>query len=786
MIKNYLHIALRLIRRNRLYTMINLLGLALGIAISLLLLVHIKKEISYESNFPRHELIYRVASTYWAKMSPVLAESLRDEMPEIQSVGRLLGAGPKIVEHDEVQISTQWNFFADSSILDIFSLEFVYGNPEASLSAPFTAILTEQTAQRLFGPGVFPVGKSIQLEGYQEYTVTGVIKDLPTNTHLKIDLLASMSSSSVDTNDSRTWAAVSTYALFPSQGAARKVTSRLRDFQYRFLEGIQTREEIDREGIFYVLDPISDIHLHSHREKELSANSDIRYIYIFGALAALILLIACINFINLFTAQALKRGKEIAIRKANGAKRRQLIQQFLGEAFFMTLLASCLAIAFIILVLPWYNQMVTIPFSYQELFTVSHLLIFAGIILMTSLLSGAYPALHIAGYQIEQGLKSHRLPTQGGVFTFRKALMGVQFFISLLILICSVAVYLQINYIHDKDVGFDQDQVVAITLHSNLWWQTVHHKEKVRQELLTIAGVKEVSTATKLIGERFGWESIQLKDSEQEPVSARYIRTDEEFLNTLNIRLIEGDGFQWSADSATRFVINQKAAEQLQADQLVGQLAVNGYEGTIVGIVENFNFASLHQEVEPLVIEYNPHNPNYLLLRISLQNLRKSMHDIKAKIAEIAPGNLFIHQFLDNQLASLYETENHLFQIFRAFSGLSVLIACMGLFAVAAHSVELRTKEVGVRKVLGASVGSILLLLSKSYLKTLIITFLFAIPVANYLITEWLQNFAYRMPIYWWLYAVPALLILLFALLTISGQTIKAARKNPVESLRYE
>lgn len=789
MLQNYLCIAFRQLLRNKAHTLINLFGLGIGLAVSLMLLVHIKKELSYETAYPHHERIYRLASTHWAKMSPLLAERLEAEIPGVQFAGRIFDAGPKILEHDEVQIATQNNFFADQSIIDIFSLEFILGNPEGALEAPYTVILSEKTAQRLFGKDSSPIGRTVRLDGYREYTVTGVIRELPAYSHLQADLFVSTAASPVTGNDSKVWAAVATYALFESVEAAEKASRQMKDFQANFMEGRQTREEIDQEGDFFELHPITEIHLHSQREKELSANGDIIYIYVFSVLALLILLVACINFINLFTAQSLKRGREIGVRKAIGAGRGQLVRQFLGESLFTSLCAALLALGIIVLSLPWYNQLAAVPINVEELFSLPHLLMFAAVVLLVSLLSGIYPALHITRFSINQSLKNHLATGRTGRFNLRKGLLSLQFFVSLLIMTCSLAVYLQLTYLLNKDLGFEKEGVVAVQLHSNLWWQTVNHPEKVRNEMLSIEGVESMSTTSKLPGERFGWESLQLQGSEEESVSVRYLRTDEEFINTMNIRLLAGHDFRKTADSTSQWLINEKAAEYLHSDQLIGQAAlntVNGYEGKIVGIVEDFHFASLHQEVEPLVVEYRPNNPNYLLLRIASGDLKESIEKVEAKMAEISPATLFVFQFLDDQLAALYETENKLLSIFRVFAGLSLLIACLGLFALATHSVEARSKEIGIRKVIGASVSDIWLLFSVSYMKVMIITFLLAVPVANYLITEWLQNFAYRVEISWWLYALPALLMLLFALATISSQTLKAARQNPVASLRDE
>ena len=790
MLKNYFIIAWRNLLRNRLYSLVNIAGLAVGMGVSLLIVVHVKSELNYETSIPDHHLIYRVGSTQWAKMSPLLAERLRNEMPGIKAIGRFFAMEPAVIAYEDIQITSEENHFADPSVIDIFQFQFLYGNPEEALKQSRSIVLTKHIADKLFQSNAFPIGETVTIDGHHKYTVTGIMQDLPANTHLRIDCLVSMSSSNIDTNDSRTWRAVSTYALFDSEKAAQNVAENLIAFQYRFLEGIVTPEEIERMGDFYELHPISDIHLHSHREKEMSANSDITYIYIFSALAVLIILIATINFVNLFSTQSIKRAKEIGVRKAIGAHKWQLIKQFLGEAFLMIFIASLLAILLVVLALPWYNQLAPIALGFADLFSVEHLVLFIIVLVLTGLLSGLYPSLHIANYNILKSLKGTHAPARSGI-TLRKALVGLQFFISLIILIGAGAVYLQMQYIYQKDLGFDKEQVIAIKLHGSLWVKAVRQKESFSNELLQIPGVQAMGTISKMMGERFGYEALQLKGSQEEPVSARFMRADEGFVETMGISIIEGKDFASSADTAIYFIINRQAAQLLNTNQVIGQKAINTasgdqYEGEIVGIVEDFHYASLHQAIEPLVIEYRPYDADYLLVSIASEHMKETIDAIEAKINTLAPGTLFLYQFIDDRLQSLYHLENDLYRVFRIFSFLSVLIACMGLFAIAAHTVETRTKEIGIRKVLGASVSSILLLLSKDYIRLILIASAIAIPVANYFITDWLESFAYKIEISWWMFAVPGLLVLLIALFSVMGQTWKAARANPVESLRNE
>ena len=791
MFRSYLKAAYRNLIRNKVFSLINIMGLSVGIAVSLLMLVHIKRELSYETDFPKHERIYRVASTQWAKMPPSLAEALYREMPEIEDIGRLYYINPQIIEYKDRQITADECYLADSSVINIFNLKFLKGNPEQVLVNPNTMVLTQRIAQKLFAEDEDPVGKTVKLNGYQDIMITGVMENLPTDTHLKIDFLASIVGSDVDTDESRTWSGVSIYALLQSPEAARRVSEKLRDFQYRFKEGIYTPAEIEREGDFFELHPITDIHLHSHREKEMSANSDIRYVYLFAALSCLIILIASINFINLFTTQALKRMKEVGVRKAIGARKGQLAGQFFGEAFFMVGIATAIALLLTFLFLPLYNQVAALQLTAGELFSFQNMLILIGLVLVTGLLSGAYPAWMVVRFGVVSSLKGKPIPTRG-IISLRRGLIGFQFMISILILIGTLAISQQMRFVYEKDLGFDQNQLVAIKLYGSLWPQAVEHQETFLKELLRNSEVKSATVVSKLVGERFGYEAIKLKDSPDDAeIPTRIVRVGDGFLETMNIRLLQGRNFKRSADTSATFLINKAAAQQLPTENSIGRVATNlanDYDGQIIGVVEDFHFASLRDKVEPLVIEYRPtlYSANYLLVKIDSYNVQEGLTAIQDTVDRLAGGTPLVYHFLDDRLHHLYRSESDLYRIFQFFAVLSIVIACLGLFAMTAYAVEIRRKEIGIRKVLGASVQQLLFILSKEYMQLILIVSIIAIPLANYFITEWLQTFAYQASPGGWIFAVPGLIVLFVTLLSVSTQTLRAAMRNPVESLRDE
>lgn len=790
MLKSYFKIAWRNLWRHKTFSVINIIGLAIGISASLMMLLHVKQELNYETGYPKHKQIYRVASTDWAKMSPMVAEELSNDMPEIKKIGRLYYIKPQILSYNDVQISAQHNFAADPSVIDIFDLEFILGNPANALEAPNSIVLTRQVAVKLFGENTDPVGETIQLSGQSEHRVTGIIKDLPANSHFSVECLTAISGDrSITTNDSRIWRAVATYAVIASEQDAKRVNEKLKDWQLKFLEGIMTPEEVRAQGDFYELDPIDAIHLYSHKEKEMEANSDITYVYIFSALALLILLLACVNFINLFTAQTLKRVKEVGVRKVIGASKGQLVFQFLGEAFFIVTTAAIIAMTFAFIALPHYNNLAAIDLTSEQLFSFENALILIGIIVAAGLFSGSYPAFYVSKYRAIQNLKS-KMSSEGDILGVRKGLVAFQFSISVLLLIATLAVFQQMKFINQQDLGFDKEAVVAIKLHGNLWGEAVMNKEVFRNKLLQNSNIKHMATTTTLMGERFGYEALKLRDRpDEQSIQSRFVRTDEGFIETMSIQLLEGRNFLPNADTSSSFIINEKAAELLQADNLIGQAAMNmanGYPGKVIGIVKNFNYASLHNEIEPLVIEYRKDWASHLLVNIGTKNVSETLSFLEATVQDVAPGTMFQAHFLDDNLRLLYQTESSFYRIFKIFSFLSIVIACFGLFALSAYTVETRTKEIGVHKVLGASLSQIVSILTLDFMKSVFLAGIVVIPIAYYGINRWLGDFAYKTDIQWWYFALPLIIVLAVALISISFQTIKAALSNPIDSLKYE
>nr|WKN37472.1 ABC transporter permease [Tunicatimonas sp. TK19036] len=795
MIKNYLLIALRNLLRNRTYTLINLLGLAIGTAASLMMLMHIRQELSFEKEFPKYERIGRVSLHEWAKSALPLAEELSNFFPTIETTARL--GQHRIYDvamYEDKHIPVGPGYMADQEIIDLFDLSFLQGATESALTRPHTIVLTESITQKIFG-NENPIGQSIRFGNIDALEVTGVIEDLPLNTHLNFEYLISMPTQytwlNEDSQESRGWMSAYTYALFRDEEAMQEAGERMEDFSYQFYEGSElSREEVERYQSFYELHPVASIHLDGNREQEMDKNSDVVYVYIFAALALLIVLIASVNFINLFSTQVIKRSREIGVRKVIGASRQYIFWQFLSEGLVITGLATGIALSLCALSLPFYNTLSELAIQPTDLFRPDNLLLLAGIFVVIVLLSSGAPSFAISGFPVMKAIKGSQLPSSW-VLKSRKKLVVFQFAISMFIVISTMVIYGQMDYLQNKDLGFEKEQLISVRLYGPLWDEAVNNREVFRNELSRIPGVTSIANTSGFLGNGLSVEGLQVVDStrEEDAPSMRCIRADEGLISTLGLELIAGREFQPKADTSVMYILNEKAVEVLNLEDPIGKQAINssgGEVGEIVGVVKNFNYASLHYEVDPMFIEYRPTWVGTMLIKMESANPMQTVAAIEDEIAQLLPGTEMLYSFVSQEMQQMYLAENNMKKMLVLFSALAIIIACLGLFGLTAYSVAQRSKEISIRKILGASLQSILLLLSKDYLKLVLLAFVVAIPIANYFMREWLQGFAYHIPMYWWMYLLPGVAVLLVALLAVSGQTLKAARQNPSDSLRSE
>lgn len=789
MLKHYNKVAIRNLAKHKFFSAINVIGLSIAISVCLLIGIHVVDELSYETSYPKHEHIYRLATRSWAKSSPLLATEFKKEMPEVVEVGRLFTFEPTTVEYNERQVLIEHPYIGDPSILEIFDIEFIEGSSNA-LNDPSSVVITESMAKRLFRNGERRIGEVIDFDDGWFLTVKGVIKDFPVNSHLKIDCISSSKNSRIMRDTDRLWAGVSIYTLFNSKEDVEKVRKKLLDFKIEFLNGIMTREEILAENELLELIPIEDIHLHSHREKEISVNSDIKLIYIFSSLGAFILLVAIINFINLQMAQSLNRVKEIVVRKIIGSTRKQLIFQFLIEVIFLIVISVLLALIITSLSLPYYNQLANIPVTLGKLFS-SSLLTLAFVVPMfvgglASLLTSYY--LSKLNLSDASGIKDLKI---GYRFPVRRIMVSIQFMISTFLLITTFIVSKQIDFIKSKNMGFASDEVIAIKLHGGLKIQAILSSSTIKAELEKLSEVSHVSFCSHLIGNRISIEPFYLKSSPESVISPRIISAEPEFLETMGISVLKG-GIERREFKGNKYFINESAALLFQKSDLLARVGVNPFrqkEGLIVGTIKDFHFASLHHKIDPLVIQLSNEDLNalnYLVVRFQSFQPSITVEKIEQTLKEMAPGALVTSLLVSEYMSDAYQTESDMFVILKVFSTIGIGLALVGMLALFAFITKLRTKEMGIRKTMGASMLQMVLTLSKSYILMLIIVGLLAIPFVNAFAVTWLEDFAYRVPIKWWFFILPATAIFVIAVSTISIQALRIAHINPVKSLKNE
>lgn len=797
MLKNYVKVALRNLRRHLGFTFINVVGLALGLACYLLIMQFVQHERSYDRHHERAERIFRVTTDYasdgrhWAATSPPVGPAMAEALPEIEEVARFLPiTGDVVLRREDRQFEHSGGVYADSSVFDVFSVRLLHGDAETALAAPHTIVLSQRLARTIFGDAD-PVGETLTSYVWESVTVTGVMEDLPTTTHLPFDFMVSMATFNErwpGAAQLRRWERFYTYVLLHSPSAREPVEQKLSAFAASFFAGAAQERDPSAPGLS--LQPLLDIHLQSHLEGEYRPNGDIRYVYIFGAIALFVLLIACVNFINLSTARAAERSREVGVRKALGADRGRLVGQFLGESVLLALMAVLLALVVVLAGLPLFNRLAGTSFSMSAFFTPTWLGSFLGIGLLTGLASGMYPALALSAFRPTEALRGYGAKA-GRTAALRKGLVTFQFAISVFLIIATAVIYRQFQYIHEKPLGFDRDQVVVVKLNLGDILDTVRaNPETIKRELKQHPAIHQASLAYTYPGACCGIEAVRLDGSaDAEAVKVRMASAvDHDYLATLGISLAAGRDFSRAAPAdTTAWLINRAAARHLGADEPLGSLLRwRGFAAPIVGIMEDFHFASLHNAVEPLVVLLRPSAGDLLLVRVRAEEAEAALQHIENQLARILPGQAFRYAFLNDELRLHYAAEDQLRDIAAVFSALAILIACLGLFGLAAFTAQQRTKEIGIRKVLGAPVSGIALLLAGDFLKLVAVAFIISAPVAYVVMNAWLDAFAYHAELSTLIFVIAGGLALMVALLTVSYHAARAALADPVSSLRYE
>lgn len=790
--------------RNKVYTSVNLLGLAIGIACTVLISLYTLDELSFDRFHPDADRIVRIVenqadqegkitkkATSYGAMTPVL----QTVFPDWKHISRIYPSSSLVSFGADKKFQEDKFCYADSSMLEMFGFKMLEGDPSSALDEPFTLVITQTIAKKFFGDQS-PIGKVLTVhtdEGKNDYKVTGLLENVPKQSHLQFDYLASYSSLRTVLPWVNNWfhPEMYTYALLPEGSDIASIQTRLDDVPKNHL-----RPDLKESRSFHI-QPITDIHLHSERESEFTANGDMQYVYIFAAIAAFILLIACINFMNLATANSIDRSKEVGMRKVLGAHRGQLVYQFLSESVMMTTIAMILAVGIVLLVLPLFNEFAGKNLAWQSFLNVKFLLAALGLLAFVGLLSGMYPAFYLSKFNPSQSLKGGGKTKGSSAGRLRKALVIFQFAISCSLIIGTAVIYSQLNYIQNKRLGFEKDQLVIIPLRDR---DNQTNIEPFRKDIVNHPDIISASASSGLPakGGYYGFP-VSPKQAQVDSLSmAINFMNDHDHIKTMGMEVVAGRDFSedFGMDASEGFIINEAAAQKMGWENPLNQELTLNYHyqgqvvktGRVVGVVRDFHFNSLRKEVDPVIMHIagGTYYNNNLVVRVSGHNLSETLSYLDKKWLAFNPVRPLEFSFMDEVFGEMYEKEQQLGKVAGTFSLLAVLIACMGLFGLAAFSAERRIREIGIRKVLGASSASIIGLLSKDFLKLVLVAFVLSAPLAYFLMNTWLESFAYRTQIGVGIFAVAGLIAVSIAFLTVSSQAFKASRTNPVDALRRE
>ncbi|SHN12181.1 ABC transporter permease [Chitinophaga sp. CF418] len=805
MLKNYLKIAWRNMLRKKAYSAINITGLAIGITCCILITLYVQDELSYDRYNTNFDKIYRVLHAYrnpkdvdrnsspapedyqvWGN-APV-APTLAADFPEIKKIVRFTSPNTFLLEHGERRFQEEGFVFTDSTVFDVFSWKMLAGNPKVALVAPNSVVLTKSVAQKYFG-NQNPLGQTLRVDNQETFTVTGVIEDVPANSHLSFNGLVSMSTF-------RNWRAeifdewgyidFYTYFLIPEHTDIKTLEAKIPEFTSRHYP------QSDRSIYTIAFEPLSAAYLHSKAQRQPGPTGSLSNVYIFSIIAIFVLLIACINFVNLSTARSMERAREVGVRKAVGAYQQGLIYQFLTESILISFSAVLLAIVFTILALPAIREISGKPLTHSLLLSwkITPALLLMPFIL--GLLAGGYPAWVLARFRPVEVLKGQFRSSNKGI-ALRKALVIVQFSLSIALIAGTMIVHSQLRHLRSHSLGFRQDQMLVIDYGGD---QKVNESfETIKAILAKNPAVQSITASRAVPGDFYpnGTTFIESRNGDMKAEVPGMYEIDYDFIPAYEIKMAAGRAYSrdFPTDAKEALIINEAAAKQYgysNTEEIVGKRFEQwGRKGIVIGVTKNFNYQSLHKKVEPLAMRMAPPQAqNKLSLRIKTDHLQKTIKELEQTWSTVAPHRPFLYSFLDESFNRQYKQDARFGELFAAFAGLTIFIACLGLFGLATYATEQRVKEIGVRKVLGASVTNIVQLLSSDFIKLVLVAILIATPVIWWAMQEWLQGYAYRITIQWWMIAMAGILAVVTAFLTVSLLAMKAAMMNPVKALRTE
>lgn len=805
MIRNYLKIAFRNLVKNRAYSSINILGLAIGIAACLLILQYVTFELSYDNFHANESRIYRVLqdrydkgklSTQWAGGAQAAGNSFKAAFGEVEDYVKVLKRRALIADYGEKSLKVERVFVASESFFKIFSYPLLAGDVNTVLTEPNTVVLSESVARRLFGTEN-PMGKTIRINNEKAVKVTGVYQDMPANTHLHADLLIShitfVKEVGPDNNPDNAWMwdGALSYLLLRPDADPKALEAKFVPYIQKTIGAELKKYSADA---VYTLQPLRDIHLYSHFMGEAEPNGDGKTVYLLLGIAFFIVVIAWVNYINLATARAINRAKEVGVRKAVGSQRGQLIRQFMTESLVLNGLAVVLALFLVVVALPIFNQLSGQKLSFSLLISPTFWLPLVVLFVAGVFFSGLYPAIVLSGFKPVSVLKGKVKTSRQGIF-LRKSLVTFQFSASLFLLIGTLAVFHQIQYMRAQNLGLNIEQTLVINPPIIKTDSTfMRQMQAFKEELLRRSDIRAITASTVVPGQASDWNAggIRLKGmDESKSEQYRIIGVDYDFLNTFDLKLVAGRNFSKEFGSDPKALIfNKKAVKQLGFDnptEAIGkQVEFWGETYTLVGVTDNFHQQSLRDAYEPLILRLIPDVRGFFSIKLASGQLNSTIGEVRSEWNRFFPGNPFEYSFLDERFNEQYRADQRFGQVFGLFTGLAILVACLGLFGLASFTTAQRTKEIGIRKVLGASVGEIVQMLYREFALLILIAFAVATPIAWFAVVQWLQGYAFRANLPWWLFVAPFALVLLIALLTVSFQSMKAALANPVESLKME
>ena len=789
MLKNLIKTAIRHIIKHIGYSVLNILGLTLGISSALFLIIYVADEVSYDRYHENADRIYRVSSKItepddqftWVVAQIPFGPQVVHDYPEVQAYVRFINMPRALYKYEDKEFNEENFNFVDSTLFDIFTYKVLKGEVKSALTEPKKIVLTEKIANKYFG-NTDPIGKTLTT-GNDTYEVTGVIQDVPTNSHFRFDAVAARNNLPKQIGN---WGnfGVFTYLLFPKDFDVKAFETKIHEMYDTYMKPIFGPMNIKME---YILEPITKIHLYSTKPGEPEPTGSITYVYIFGIVAIFLILIAAMNYMNLATARSTRRAREVGLRKVVGSRRGPLVAQFLSESILFTLVSLILSVVLVIVLLPKFNMLAGKSFDLHIIYSPVVLLSLLGIIIIVGVFGGSYPAFFLSRFSPVTVLKGEI--TQGSAGSlFRKILVVIQFTVSVIMIICTLVVFRQLNYLKTMDQGFDQKNIIGLQLNQEM----VRKYPVLKQTLLDNPNIKYVTSTNTPVGEGSGKEVFNVEtDQGMTQKGINFAVVDHDFVDALGIKMVQGRDFEkdMPSDTLSGVVVNETFVKRMGWSDPIGKKIEAGDANTlrarVIGVMHDYHQTGMYNGIESLLLAYRP-NKNVIYIKLSGNEMKQTLSFIESKWKEIFPDQPYNYTFLSERFNRQFEADEKRGLIFTMFTILAILIACLGLFGLASYMVEQRTKEIGIRKVFGANESIILRLISKDFLILVTIGILIAIPEAYYFMHQWLENYVYRSNIGVPLLIISALLTIVITFLTISYKAYQAAVMNPANSLKTE